>query len=177
MDMMIKNEEGFGWGSLLISILLFLASWLSFQEPVTTILSLGIVYGIVAIVRGFLSISFHSEYREIFHRHPWPVVAIGIIELLFGFYLVLNPEINIALLPILFSVWFLADSIRSIVLAFRLRTFKKAWFWLYLVLGILGIALGIFLASHLFIAFLSISSLITVSFFVAAVIQLIDAFV
>lgn len=175
--MMIKNEEGFGWGSLLLSILLFIGSWLTFQSPVSTIISLGIAYGLIAIVRGFSSISFHGEYREIFNRSPWPVVVIGIIEVLFGFYLIINPVINLTFLPILFSVWFIADSTRSIMLAFRLREFKTTWFWLYLVLGILGLGVGIFLASHLFIAALSISSLITIYFFLAAIIQLIDAFV
>lgn len=123
--MITKNEEGFSWGSLLVSILLFIGAWITFQSPVSTIISLGIAYGLIAIVQGFSSISFHTAYREIFNRHPWPVVVIGIIEILFGFYLVINPAINLALLPILFAIWFLADSIRTIVLAFRLREFKK----------------------------------------------------
>lgn len=175
--MMMRNEEGFGWGSLLVSILLFIGSWITFQSPVSTILSLGIAYGLIAIVQGFLSIRFSGEYQRIFNRHPWPVIAIGIIELLFGFYFIFNPAINLAFLPILFSIWFIADSIRTIILAFRLREFKKTWFWVYLVLGIAGIALGIFLASHLAITVLSISSLITIYFFLAGVVKLVDAFV
>lgn len=175
--MITRNEEGFDWGSLLISILLFIGSWITFQSPVSVILSLGIAYGMIAIVQGFSSISFQREYREIFNRHPWPIVVIGIIEIIFGFYLIVNPEINLTLLPILFSIWFIADSIRSIIWAFRLREFKKTWFWVYLVLGVLGIGLGIFLASNLFLTVLSISSLITIYFFLAGIVKLIDAFV
>lgn len=175
--MMIKNEEGFGWSSLLVSILSFVASWVTFQHPISAIVSFGMLYGMLAIVRGFLSISSQSEYREIFQRSPWPVIVIGIFELLLGFYLIFNPEMSLTFLPTLFSVWFIADSIRSIILAFRLRDFKKAWFWLYLILGVLGVVLGIFLISNLFVAILSVSSLITLYFFLAGVIKLIDAFV
>lgn len=175
--MMIKNEKEFGWSSLLVSILLFVASWVTFQHPISAIISFGMLYGMVAIVRGFLSISFQSEYRAIFQRSPWPVIVIGIFELFFGFYLILNPEMNLIFLPMLFSMWFIADSIRSIILAFRLREFKTAWFWLYLILGILGIVLGVFLISNLFVAILSLSSLITIYFFTTGVIKLIDAFV
>lgn len=135
------------------------------------------LYGMSAIVRGFLSISSQSEYREIFQRSPWPVIVIGVFELLLGFYLIFNPEMSLTFLPTLFSVWFIADSIRSIILAFRLRDFKKDWYWLYLILGVLGVVLGIFLISNLFVAILSVSSLITLYFFLAGVIKLIDAFV
>ena len=170
------KEESFGWESFLVSIFLFLASWLSFREPVSTIVSLGIVYGIIAIIRGFFSIRFYRTFRRLFDLHPWPIILIGIIELLFGFYLVFNPEINIAIFPIMFAVWILMDSMRSILFAFRLRKYRKSWFWSSITLGVLGMIIGIFLATNLHIAFLSLASLVTIYFFLAGIMRLIDAF-
>ena len=49
--MITKNENGFGWGSLLMSILFFIASWVTFRSPAETLITLGLLYGIIAIVQ------------------------------------------------------------------------------------------------------------------------------
>ena len=131
----------------------------------------------IAIVQGFIGIMFYFELKSVFERNPWIVLVNGIIELLIGFYLIMNPTISLTFLPILFAIWFIADSIRNILVAFRLQPINKMWFWTYLVLGILGMILGIFLVSNLYVAMMSMATLITFYFFIVAVIRLIDAFV
>lgn len=175
--MIIKNEDGFGWGSLLISILLFIASWISLSSPTETIMTLGLFFGVIAIVQGFLSIILYFGLSRIFDRNAWPIIVIGIFDLLIGLYLIMNPNISIKVLPVLFAVWFIADSIRNIVIAFRLRRVRQRWFWIHLGLGILGMILGILMATNLSIAIISISSIIAFYFFIAAVLRLIDAFI
>lgn len=175
--MITKNEDSFDWGSLLVSILFFIASWISFRNPAKTLITLGLMYGIVAIVQGFIGIKLYSKIGLIFERKPWPILIIVIFELLIGFYLILNPTISLTFLPILFAIWFISDSIRNILFAFRLRSINNKWFWINLILGILGMILGIFLASNLLVTIISISTLIALYFFIAAVIRLIDAFV
>lgn len=172
-----KNEDGFGWGSLLMSILFFIASWIAFRSPTETLMTLGLVYGVIAIVQGFIGLLLYVELGWIFERKPWPILIIGILELVLGLYLIMNPTISLTFLPILFAVWFIADSVRNILLAFRLRPISNKWFWTHLILGVLGMILGFFLASNLYVAMISIATLIAFYFFIAAVIRLIDAFV
>lgn len=175
--MITKNENGFGWGSLLISILFFIASWIAFSSPTETLVTLGLMYGVIAIVQGFIGMMVYSELRRLFNRNPLPVLVVSILELFVGVYLIMNPAVSLTFFPILFATWFLADSVRNIILAFRLRTMNKKWFWLHLALGIIGVFIGIFLVSNLFVGILSIASLISVYFFVVAIVRLIDAFV
>ena len=175
--MITKNENGFGWGSLLVSILFFTVSWVAFRSPTETLVTLGLVYGIIAIVQGFIGLLLYWELRWIFEHKPWPILVIGILELIFGIYLIINPTISLTFLPILFTVWFIADSIQNILLAFRLRSINKKWFWTHLILGALGMILGILLASNLYVAMMSIATLIAFYFFIVAIIRLIDAFV
>lgn len=175
--MITKNENGFGWGSLLASILFFIAGWIAFRNPTEILITLGLVYGVIAIVQSFIGIMLYSEIGLMFERKPWPILIIAILELLVGVYLIMNPTISLTFLPILFAIWFIANSIKNIILAFRLRSNYKKWFWIYLILGILGIFLGIFLATNLLVAMMSIATLIALYFFTAGVIRLIDAFV
>ncbi|MCG4584315.1 DUF308 domain-containing protein, partial [Anaerosalibacter bizertensis] len=108
---------------------------------------------------------------------PWPVIVIGIFYLLIGLHLIMEPSISLTLLPIIFASWFIIDSIRNIMIAFRLRKIDKRWFWINFILGILGMFIGIFLISNLYVAVISISSLIALYFLVGGVIRLIDTFV
>lgn len=175
--MIVKNENGFGWASLLMSVLFFIAGWVSFRSPSDTLMTLGLFFGVIAIVQGFLSIVVYPTLRRVFERNPWPVIVIGILDLFIGIYLIMNPTLSIAILPIVFAIWFIADSVRNIVIAFRLRKSRQKWFWINAVLGVLGIILGIFLISNLSIAVVSIAYLIAFYFFLAGAIKLIDAFV
>ncbi|MCG4585504.1 hypothetical protein L0P56_08340, partial [Anaerosalibacter bizertensis] len=64
--MIEKNENGFSWGSLLMSILFFIAAWKAFRSPIEILMTLGIFFGVIAIVQGFLSIIFYPAFRRIF---------------------------------------------------------------------------------------------------------------
>lgn len=175
--MIIKNENGFGWGSLLMSILFFIGGWIALRSPSGTLMTLGIFFGVIAIVQGLLITIFYSSFRRMFQRNPWPIVVIGIAYLLIGLYLIMKPSISLTFLPVIFAVWFIIDSIRNIMIAFRLKEISKKWFWIDLILGILGMLIGFFLISNLYVAVISISILIAVYFFIGGIIKLIDAFV
>lgn len=175
--MITKNENGFGWGSLILAILFFIASWTTFQNPLTTLVTLGIVFGIVAIVQGIQAIASYFELKDKMASNPWYLILIGVIDGLVGFYLVFNPNVSVTLLPILFAVWFIVDSIMNIVLAFRLKGTRNNWFWLRLILGIIGIILGLVLIGNIFLAIVSVTYLIGFYFLIAGIIKLIDAFV
>lgn len=175
--MITKNENGFGWGSLLLAILFFIASWTTFQHPLSTLITLGIVFGIIAIVQGVQAIASYFELKDTMPNNPWYMILIGIIDGLVGFYLVFNPGISITVLPIVFAVWFLVDSIMNIITAFRLKSISTSWFWLRLILGIIGVLVGLALIGNVFLAIVSVTYLIGFYFLIAGIIKLIDAFV
>lgn len=175
--MITKNENGFGWGSLILSVLFFVASWTTFQHPISTLVTLGIAFGVIAIVQGIQAIASYFELKGATASNPWYLILIGIIDGLVGFYLVFNPSVSVTLLPILFAIWFIVDSIMNIVLAFRLKGTRNNWFWLRFILGIIGIVLGLVLIGNIFLAIVSITYLIGFYFLVAGIIKLIDAFV
>ena len=175
--MITKNENGFDWGSLLLAVLFFIAGWTALNNPLTTLIALGLMYGITAIVQGVSVLMYYFELKKVLPGNPWYLILIGVLDLLVGLYLVFNPAVSVTFLPMLFVFWFLIDSIMNIFLAFRLKDSQRSWFWVRLTLGILGVVIGFALAGNLLAAIISVTYLIAFYFFTGAIIKLIDAFV
>ena len=175
--MITKNENGFGWGSLLLAILFFIAAWVSIQNPISTLITLGLAFGIIALVQGIQAIAQYFEVKDKIKHNPWYLILIGIVDVLVGLYFVFHPAISITFIPILFAIWFLIDSIMNIFLAFRLKEINTSWFWIRLILGILGVIVSLALIGNIYLAFISVTSLIAFYFLIVGVIKLIDAFV
>lgn len=175
--MITKNENGFGWGSLLLAVLFFIAGWTALRNPLTTLIAMGLVFGVIAIVQGTSALAHYFELKKVMPRNPWFLIVIGVLDLVVGLYLVFNPAISVAFLPMLFAIWFLIDSVMNIVLALRLKESSRGWFWVRIILGVIGVIIGIALAGNLLAAIISVTYLIAFYFFTSAIIKLIDAFV
>lgn len=175
--MITKNENGFGWGSLLLAVLFFIAGWTALNDPLTTLIAMGLMFGMIAIVQGVSALMYYFELKKVLPGNPWYLILIGVLDLLVGLYLVFNPAVSVTFLPMLFVIWFLIDSIMNIFLAFRLKDSQRSWFWVRLALGILGVVIGFALAGNLLAAIISVTYLIAFYFFTGAIIKLIDAFV
>lgn len=175
--MITKNTSGFEWKNFLLAVLFFIAFWVSINNPISTLVTLGIVFGVIAIVQGIHALELYFEIRKSNDINPWYLILIGIIDSLVGFYLVFNPSISITFIPILFAVWFMIDSVMNILLAFRLKEVSNTWFWIRLLLGIIGVIVGLSLIGNILIALVSVTYLIAFYFLTAGVIKLIDAFV
>ena len=168
--MITKNENGFGWGSLLLAVLFFIAGWTALNNPLTTLIALGLMYGITAIVQRVSVLMYYFELKKVLPGNPWYLILIGVLDLLVGLYLVFNPAVSVTFLPMLFVFWFLIDSIMNIFLAFRLKDSQRSWFWVRLTLGILGVVIGFALAGNLLAAIISVTYLIAFYFFTGAII-------
>lgn len=93
--MITKNENGFGWGSLLLAVLFFIAGWTALNNPLTTLIALGLMYGITAIVQGVSVLMYYFELEKVLPGNPWYLILIGVLDLLVGLYLVFNPAVSV----------------------------------------------------------------------------------
>ncbi len=76
---------------------------------------------------------------------PWWVILIaGIVTLAFGFIVLAWPLMSLAFLVIFFGILAIVFGIAAIIRSFTLIKREKTW-WVLLIEGILGIAIGIFI--------------------------------
>lgn len=69
--MITKNENGFGWGSLLLAVLFFIAGWTALNDPLTTLIAMGLMFGMIAIVQGVSALMYYFELKKVLPGNPW----------------------------------------------------------------------------------------------------------
>lgn len=155
----VKQAVKHWWVSLLIGILAVILGIWSMVVPDVTLVALTYVFVCMFIISGLFEISFSIANRNILHGWGWTLAG-GIIDLLFGFILLLLPPAAIAMILIYFvGFWIMFRGVWMIGESFELKRLQvKGWGW-FLVLAILTL-----IFSFVFIVSPLISSVFIVAF-------------
>ena len=81
-------------------------------------------------------------FAEILSRYWGMTLLRGVIWVLFGIVVLVNPAISLVSLTLMFGAFALADGVASVVSAIGGRRSNQNW-WLLLLAGLAGIAMGI----------------------------------
>ena len=142
---MVKRNE-FKWIDLLVGIIFVLISIYTFRNPGLSLSGFVVTYGILAVISGVADISFYVRLER--HTGFGPVVALvaGILNILLGFFLIMNSEIGAFAVAILFPIWFIAHCIGQLTNIGLIRLCgSEAQYWVTLIVNVLGLILGIML--------------------------------
>lgn len=153
------------WVSMLIGILAVILGIWSLVVPDVTLVALTYVFICTFIISGLFEISFSIANRNILNGWGWTLAG-GIIDLLFGFILLLLPPAAIAMILIYFiGFWIMFRGVWMIGESFELKRLEvKGWGW-FLVLAILTLIFSfVFIVSPLIssafiVAFVSVAFL------------------
>ncbi len=158
--MLENKKKGVDWSYLLLGILFIMTSLISFRNPFGNLVSIVLVFAIFAIVRGIFEIIIGNKVKNLSGFKFYLPIILGIFNILIGIYFMFNIHIGVAVLPFVFSIWFIADSIMGLLMLDLARAVSNAYFWFSLIINILGVLLGIMLL------FDPITSALTISFLV-----------
>ncbi|HWA34413.1 MAG TPA: DUF308 domain-containing protein, partial [Cyclobacteriaceae bacterium] len=108
------------------------------RTPVESFLALSVLFSVTFLVNGFFEIVYSVSNRKKMDNWGW-VLAGGIVDLLFGFWLMSSPIVSVAVLPFYVGFLLMFRAISAIGFAIDLQSFGvNEWGWL-LTLGILGL--------------------------------------
>lgn len=165
-----ENQGRFNWGELIIGILMVIAGIMCLKNPILSAQTLVFFFAFIAIMRGIYQLTIRSRFEAFVGLNGTWSIFIGIINIIAGAFLLFNSMFGVALIPFIFAVWFIVESITLIVIAFQFRFIEtNASFWGTLVLGILGVTLGIFLLRNPNTALISTAVLVTTYFIIIGV--------
>jgi uncharacterized membrane protein HdeD (DUF308 family) len=111
---------------------------------------------------------------DILSDNWWAVALRGLAALLFGVLTLLAPGISLAVLVLLFGAYALADGVLAIVTAIRRRGTTERW-WVLLLEGIAGVAVGLFTLFVPGLTALALLFLIAARAIVTGVLQIVAA--
>lgn len=108
-----KQAVQYWWLLLLVGIILFIAGIVVFIYPAQSYLSMVLMFGFVILFSGLFQILLSASNNHYMTSRGWIWVG-GIIEVILGFILVLNPSLSASTLPIFLAFWLMFRSFSSI---------------------------------------------------------------
>lgn len=149
------------WLLLIKGFILILLSIIIMMNPERTIVTISIFMGISLIITGIVLLFISSELRKAMDN--WTMrLAEGLLDIVFGFFLLAHPDVGLALVPILIGFWVIFYGVLILAGSFqfveRMKFRQKA----IMLVGIITIILGFIIAYNPNITIVSISILIGV---------------
>lgn len=173
----MTKRSKFGWLNFFLGLLLVALGVYTFIYPQIALSGLVVVYSIMAIVVGITDIVFYIQLKSGTGFGPAVSLVTGIISVLAGFMLLLNPVLGVWIFSIVFPIWFIAHSIS------RLANYKfirmvagKAMSIISLILNIIGIVLGVLMLFNPIVSSLSLGYLVATALVVHGVGNIVEAF-
>ncbi|CAM4058864.1 HdeD family acid-resistance protein [Flavobacterium antarcticum] len=162
----IKTAIKHWYVPLLIGIFFIVVSIVAFTSPISSLLTLSMLFAISFLFGGISEVLFSIVNRNQLDNWGWSL-TFGIITLLVGFSLLIHPAISIGVMAfyIGFVILFRSASAISFSLDIKSRGGKN-WAML-LALGILGIIFSFILIWNPIFAGLSVIWLISITFMIA----------
>lgn len=140
----MSKRSKFGWMDFLLGILLIALGVYTFFNPMVAMSGAVIIYSVLAIVTGITDIVFFVRMKSATGFGPTTSLVAGILSVLAGFMLLLNPVLGSWLFGLVFSVWFIAHGISRLAnYKFIRATAGKASAIISVVLNSLAIILGV----------------------------------
>jgi len=129
------------WVFVLTSLLLIGLGLWAFRNPGQAFLGLTIYFAVVILFNGVGSLIFALTNRAHLRGWGW-LLAMGVVEIIFGFYLLNAPLFAAEALIFFIGFWLLLRGGATVANAFVLRRLGyRNWSWT-LALGLLGFALA-----------------------------------
>lgn len=166
----------FNWISLLVGIILIAISIFVLRNPDITILTLTILFGIIAIVRGIMLIVAYYRFKELTSFKLVIGLIIGILLVAIGIVFLAWPDLAGRVFAYLVAIWFIFDSINHLINSNLVRPIGKSIYVLCIICSLLLLAGGIILLLNPEILGLSVTCLIGVSLIISGIDYIIFAF-
>lgn len=170
------KKAKFGWANLIIGLLLIILGFVSVLQPESNLISLALLFGVVAIVKGVLDIFEAQEYKQLTGSKVTGLTFLGILDVILGILLISNYNITAATLPFIFSIWFIVDSFVGLFRFDILGSRASGHYIINLILSIFGIILGFMLLFNPLTAALTLSFMISFYFFIFGLMNIFIAF-
>ncbi len=148
------------WWLLLIKgfILILLALVIMFN-PRQTLLMISIYMGISLIITGITLLLISAELKKAMEN--WTMrLAEGLLDIVFGFFLLAHPDVSMVIIPILIGFWVIFYGVLILSGSFQFSDAMKVRKKAILIVGIITIISGFIIAYNPNITIVSVGMLI-----------------
>ena len=123
---------------LLAGVIFVVAGVMTFLYPLDSYLALAFLFSLSFVISGLLESFFSISNRKTMDNWGWHLAG-GILSLIIGVLLLMNPEVSIITLPFYVGFLIMFRSVMAIGVALDLRNYRVLSWGNLMVTGVLGI--------------------------------------
>ena len=136
-----------GWWDLLVGVARIALGAASLMNPDLAVTGLTYAYGIAGVIVGVADILRYIRVERFTGFGPLLSLISGVLSVMAGVVILVNPGVGIAVFSLLFSVWFIAHCISRLAGLSRVRLVAgRGMYCFALALNLIGLVAGILLA-------------------------------
>ena len=155
-----------------VSVLSLIIGFILILYPSMSLKTLGIVSSIFLIVHGIILLSLEMRFIKIYV--PFESMVTGVLSIILGIVLFINPEIASILITIAIGMWIIVSSVNNIKVAYFFRNVKAFPSTLMIILGILDIILGCLVILNPFEASITLTLYLGIMLIVHSIFNIVD---
>jgi uncharacterized membrane protein HdeD (DUF308 family) len=172
----MQEKKNFNWSQFVIGLLFIIVALMSFQNPGGDLVAIVAIFAFIAIFKGIFEIFFRNKAKEFTGVKFGGLVVIGIIDIVFGIFLLLNMQVGLVVLPFIFAIWFIVDSIWQLTLTNHVKSVGNGYHVFHVVINVICLIIGISLLFNPISSALTLAFLVGFYFMMTGITYLISAF-
>lgn len=170
------EEKRFDWGAFILGIVLIVLGCWSFAKPDKSLALLSILVGVGALLKGIYELVLRSMVNNLLGSRSTWLLIMGILDIIMGFIFIFHVAAGVMTIAIIFAIWFIIDCIGQLSVAGFYKEFHKSYYWLLIVLNIIGLIIGVALLFNPMISAMTIVWLISAFLIVSGILAIVVAF-
>lgn len=152
------KSKWLGVVELIISILLIICGAFTLTRPDAAVESATIIYGILAIATGVIDIVIYAKLERRTGFGPAAALVSGIISIIAGVLILLEPAAGAIALVWIFPIWFICHCVSRLTRLGLIRAAAgTAYYYFSLIVNILGLIVGFMMLFNPFLSFFSLA--------------------
>ncbi len=156
------------------ALLMVLGIWM-LTMPRESFETLSLIIGLIVTITGVLETILSLYYRKVHKEWGWNISG-GILDIIIGIFLMVNPNTILVLITLFISFWLILGGILVIRKAIDLRKHgRKNWIWM-LLFGILILVLAVVLIWHPQLVGITMMFWLAISFISLGIFRVVMAF-
>lgn len=160
---------------LLVGVLFVIVSIVAFTSPIGSLIALSLLFALSFLFGGLSEIIFSIANKDQLDNWGWSL-AFGIVTLIVGILLLLNPKLSMTALAFYIGFVILFRSISTIGFAMDIKKYGSKYWGGLLVIGIIGTIISFILIWNPLFAGMSLVVLVALSFFFAGLFNIFFSF-
>ncbi len=126
------------WVSLVLGIIFIIGAFSVMLTPFASYMAISLMFSVCMFLSGIFTIFFALSNSKIIRGWGW-YLALGVVDLAAGIYLMWHPAISALVIPIVVAIWLMFRGLTTIGYAVVLKRHEvRNWGW-YVFFGILAV--------------------------------------